>query len=60
MNGMIEYAEPSYAVGWVTLAMINAGLAQSKRRSGLIWFAISLFLGPFATLLLVTLFKGPA
>jgi hypothetical protein len=39
--------------GWGTLALINAGLAQSKNRSGLNWFIISLFLGPIATLFLV-------
>ena len=27
-----------WAVGWGTLALINAGLAQSKHRSGLAWF----------------------
>lgn len=44
-----------YAVGWGTLALINAGLAQSKGRSGLLWFMGSLFLGPMATLLIVVL-----
>lgn len=44
-----------YVVGWGTLALINAGLAQSKRHSGLAWFLISLFLGPIATLLIVVL-----
>ena len=39
---------------------INAGLAQSKRRSGLTWWLISLFLGPIATFLIVVLEKvGP-
>jgi hypothetical protein len=42
-------------VGWGTLALLNAGLAQSKHRSGLIWFLLSLLLGPLATLLLVLL-----
>jgi hypothetical protein len=37
-------------VGWGTLALINAGLAQSKGRSGAIWFLGSLLLGPLATL----------
>ena len=41
--------------GWGTLALVNAGLAQSKHRSGLIWFLLSLLLGPLATLLLVLL-----
>jgi hypothetical protein len=42
-----------YAVGYFTLALINAGLAQSKNRSGLIWFLFSLLLGPIATFILV-------
>jgi hypothetical protein len=42
-----------YAVGWGTLSLINAGLAQSKNRSGLAWWLVSLFLGPLATLLIV-------
>lgn len=42
-----------YGIGWATLALINAGLAQGKNRSGSAWFALSLFLGPIATLALV-------
>ena len=42
-----------FFVGWGTLAMINAGLAQGKRRSGLNWFLLSLLLGPVATFVLV-------
>jgi hypothetical protein len=38
---------------WGTLALINAGLAQSKRRSGLAWFFVSLALGPIATFIIV-------
>jgi hypothetical protein len=44
-------------VGWGTLALINAGLAQGKNRSGLLWFLLSLVIGPLATLLLVVLPK---
>ncbi|MFO7776636.1 MAG: hypothetical protein R6W89_12640 [Candidatus Hydrogenedentota bacterium] len=44
-----------YFVGWGTLALINAGLAQGKNRSGLNWFLLSLLLGPFATFGLVAL-----
>jgi hypothetical protein len=44
-------------VGWGTLALINAALAQGKNRSGLLWFLLSLFLGPLATLVLVLLPK---
>ena len=43
----------SYFVGWGTLSLINAGIAQGKNRSGLNWFLLSLFLGPLATLILV-------
>ena len=42
-----------YAIGWGTLTLINAGIAQGKNKSGLLWFIVSLFLGPVATLLLV-------
>ncbi|SFR96113.1 hypothetical protein SAMN05216570_1345 [Dyella sp. OK004] len=44
-------------VGWGSLALINAGLAQGKNRSGLVWFLLSLVLGPIATLVLVILPK---
>ncbi len=47
--------QSGYAVGWGTLALINAGLAQGKQRSGLFWFLVSLLLGPLATLLIVAL-----
>ncbi|KAA9339288.1 hypothetical protein F0P96_01285 [Hymenobacter busanensis] len=48
-----------YTLGWGTLARLNAGLAQSKDRSGLNWFLVSLLLGPLATLLLVTAYRLP-
>jgi hypothetical protein len=44
-----------YAVGWFTLSLINAGLAQAKGRSGLGWWLGSLFLGPICTFLIVVL-----
>ena len=50
---------PEYAIGWGTLALINAGLAQGKGRSGLAWFLASLLLGPVATLLIVALDRQP-
>jgi len=43
----------SYFVGWGTLALINAGLAQGKNRTGFNWFILSIFLGPVATLILL-------
>jgi hypothetical protein len=51
----METISSSYFVGWGTLALINAGLAQGKGRKGLNWFLISLLLGPIATLLLVVM-----
>ena len=50
MDGPVQYA-----VGWGTLSLINAGLAQSKGRSGLIWWIVSIFIGPIATFLIVIL-----
>lgn len=44
-----------YAVGWFTLSLINAGLAQAKGRSGLMWWLVSLLLGPICTFLIVLL-----
>ncbi len=44
-----------YFVGWGTLCLINAGLAQGKNRSGLNWFLLSILLGPVATFLIVAL-----
>jgi len=44
-----------YFVGWGSLSLINAGLAQSKGRSGLLWWVASLFFGPVATFLIVVL-----
>lgn len=51
---------PEFAVGWGTLALINAGLAQTKNRSGLVWFFVSLLLGPVATFILVVVDKADA
>jgi type IV secretory pathway VirB2 component (pilin) len=50
--------EGIYFVGWGTLSLINAGLAQSKGRSGLLWWLLSMLLGPIATLLIVVLPRG--
>ena len=48
-------ADTGFVAGWGTLSLVNAGLAQSKRRSGLLWWVFSLLLGPVATLLVVVL-----
>ena len=47
--------QSSYAIGWGTLGLINAGLAQSKNRSGIAWFLASFLLGPIATFFIVIL-----
>jgi hypothetical protein len=47
--------QADFFVGWGTLSLINAGLAQAKGRSGLVWWLLSLLLGPIATLLIVVL-----
>lgn len=51
--------QAEFFVGWGTLSLINAGLAQSKGRSGLLWWAGSLLLGPIATFLIVVLDRVP-
>ena len=58
MDHLSTFAEGvPWFVGWGTLALINAALAQGKNRSGLLWFLLSLLFGPLATLLLVVLPK---
>lgn len=48
-----------YFVGWWTLALLNAAVAQAQRRSGWNWFVASIFLGPIATLLIVLWYRAP-
>jgi hypothetical protein len=43
----------TFSAAWFTLSLINAGLAQSKGRGGVPWWFVSLFIGPFATFLIV-------
>jgi len=54
---MMTGATAPWFAGWGTLALVNAGLAQGKNRSGLLWFLLSLVLGPIATLALVLMPK---
>ena len=44
-----------FFVGWGTLALLVAGVAQGKGHSGLLWFILALFLGPLALLILLFL-----
>ena len=55
MYGVNMTTSPGFFVGWGTLSLINAGLAQAKGRSGLGWWLGSLLIGPLATLLIVVL-----
>lgn len=59
MLAQFEIGEEFY-VGWGTLALVNAGLAQGKEHSGLVWFLVSLLLGPIATFLIVAFCDRPA
>jgi hypothetical protein len=59
MNRIGSMDTGAFFVGLDTLSLINAGLAQSKNRSGLLWWLFSLVLGPIATFLIVVLPKGP-
>jgi hypothetical protein len=49
----MPHDQTPYFMGWGTLSLVNAGLAQAKGRSGLVWWLISLLLGPIATFLIV-------
>ena len=46
-------AQNEVVVGIGTLTLINAGLAQTKNRSRLNWFLLTLVLGPIATFFIV-------
>lgn len=59
MNEQWVVINRQFFVGLGTLCLINAGLAQSKNRSGLIWFLLSWILGPIATFLIVYLSPAP-
>ena len=53
------HSSGEFFVGWGTLSLINAGLAQGKGRSGLNWWLLSLLLGPIATFLICVLEEIP-
>jgi len=53
MTTVMASIMPSYVMGWGSLSLINAGLAQSKNHSGMVWWIVSLMLGPVATLIIV-------
>ncbi len=47
-----------FAVGWFTLSLVIAGIAQGKNRSGLGWWLLGLILSPLALLILLFLDRG--
>lgn len=47
------------AWGWATLALVTAGLAEQKNRSRLVWFLLTLLLGPLATAWVVIGARAP-
>lgn len=49
-----NYVEP--AVGWFSLSLIIAGLAQALNRSSLGWWLFGIFTGPLALFVLVVFF----
>lgn len=51
--GCGDWHTPGYVVGWGTLSLISAGIAQGKNRKGLNWFLLTLVFGPLALFLLV-------
>jgi hypothetical protein len=57
MDQINMLGQAQFFVGWGTLSLLNAGLAQAKGRSGLLWWFASLFIGPIATFLIVVLPK---
>lgn len=45
---------------WLSVALLAAGFAQTRNRSGLAWFLLTTFLGPIAAFLLVVFPALPA
>jgi hypothetical protein len=43
----------SRGIGWTSLSLINAGLAENKGRNKFSWLILSFLLGPFATAYIV-------
>ena len=49
----IDIFSTQFIFFWAILALVNSGLAQSKNKDGLTWFAVSVVFGPIATLFIV-------
>ena len=50
---LLRELDPGYYIGWGTLSLLIAGVAQGKGRSGFGWWIGALLLGPLALFLLV-------
>ena len=57
MEEAVQSTISGYFVGWFTLAMLIAGIAQGKNRSGLGWFLLGFLFGPLALFILLTMEK---
>jgi len=53
----MEILSREFALSWGTFALIVAGIAQGKNRSGLVWGFLSLLFGPLALFVLLLLDK---
>ncbi|MBC8328701.1 MAG: hypothetical protein ISR76_00740 [Planctomycetes bacterium] len=49
----LQSIDPGYFIGWGTLSLLVAGIAQGKGRSGFGWWIGALLLGPVALFFLV-------
>ncbi|HLB40974.1 MAG TPA: hypothetical protein VJJ83_04240 [Candidatus Babeliales bacterium] len=50
---MLIVPYPGYFVGWGTLALLNAAIAQLQGRRTWVWFLVSLLAGPLETMILL-------
>lgn len=57
MVEQVTYVYQGVVVGWGTLALLNAAIAQLHVRSAFWWFIISLIFGPIATLILLFTYR---
>ena len=48
-----------YTVGYMTLSLIIAGIAQCKNRDGFVWWVLAIIFGPLVLFWLLTLDKIP-
>lgn len=49
----VDYLGPTVSAMWLTVAILAGGFARTRNRSALVWFVLTVFLGPIAAFLLV-------